>query len=204
MIGKRFDRIDRMRGIAGNVPIRWVKKFGLVEVFHAGVSKKLLSRPGAIVEWPTRKKYWVRNDDEGEKSRETVSMTFAVLGQRERRETGRVRVSLKVESFLPNYGFYGPQQPIAASGEPSCIHDLVMRFDTGVSDRRKTRGSSDERWTPRQTGLFIRPPAVLECPEIPGVCPSTEKRTNPARAPGSARGVEREGSDQTEWRRSSR
>lgn len=32
------------------VPIRWVKKFGLVEVFHAGVSKRLLSRSGAIVE----------------------------------------------------------------------------------------------------------------------------------------------------------
>ena len=39
VIGKRFDRIDRMGVIGCCVPIRWVKKFGLVEVFHAGVSK---------------------------------------------------------------------------------------------------------------------------------------------------------------------
>src|SRR2546430_3713499 len=51
---------------------------------------------------------------------------------------------LNVESFLPNYGFYGPQQPIASSGEPSCINDLVMRFGTGVSDRRKTHASGND------------------------------------------------------------
>ena len=50
MIGKRFDRIDRVRVITGGIPIRWIEKFGLVEVFHAGVSKKLLARSGAIVE----------------------------------------------------------------------------------------------------------------------------------------------------------
>src|SRR5258708_37953594 len=55
MIGKRFDRIDRVGRITGKIPIGWVKKFGLVEVFHAGVSKKLLARSGAIVEWPNRK-----------------------------------------------------------------------------------------------------------------------------------------------------
>src|ERR1700716_3135554 len=40
VIGKRFDRIDRMGVIGCCVPIRWVKKFGLVEVFHAGVEQK--------------------------------------------------------------------------------------------------------------------------------------------------------------------
>jgi len=61
---------------------------------------------------------------------------------------------LKPFWFRPNYGYYGPQQPIATSGEPSCIHDLVMRFGTGVSDSRETRGSSDERWPPESNGAL--------------------------------------------------
>jgi hypothetical protein len=55
MIRKRFDRIDRVGRITGDIPIGWVLKFGFVEVFHAGVSKKLLARSGAIVECRNRK-----------------------------------------------------------------------------------------------------------------------------------------------------
>src|ERR1700738_3506697 len=75
--------------------------------------------------------------------------------------------------------FSGPQQPIAASGEPSCIDYFAMRFDTGLSDRREIRGSSDERWTPRQTGLFIPPPEVLECPDFRARLPRVP-RSGPA------------------------
>jgi hypothetical protein len=40
VIGKRFDLIDRVCVITGQIPIRWIEKFGLVvEVFHAEVSK---------------------------------------------------------------------------------------------------------------------------------------------------------------------
>lgn len=53
-----------------------------------------------------------------------------------------------------------------------------MRFDTGLSDRRKTRASGDERCTPRQTRLLVRPPEVLERLDIPGVC-SEYRETDP-------------------------
>jgi hypothetical protein len=61
---------------------------------------------------------------------------------------GAILRELKVVSFLPNYGFYGLQQVVAASGEPSGIDDLVVRPDTRLSDRRKTRIPSNERWPP--------------------------------------------------------
>ncbi len=53
---------------------------------------------------------------------------------------------LKVESFLPNYGFYGPQQPVAASSEPSDSYDFAVRPSTCLSDRRKTRTPSNDNW----------------------------------------------------------
>jgi hypothetical protein len=53
--------------------------------------------------------------------------------------------SLKRFHLTPNHGFYGTQQPVAAGGEPSGIDDLVVRPDTPLSDRRKTRIPCDER-----------------------------------------------------------
>jgi hypothetical protein len=54
MIRKRFEIVDRVVRITGKIPIRWVKKFGLVEVFHAGVSEEapgfLLARGAVRVE----------------------------------------------------------------------------------------------------------------------------------------------------------
>ena len=35
----RFKDVNGVRVIGGSVPTGWVLKFGLVEVFHAGVSK---------------------------------------------------------------------------------------------------------------------------------------------------------------------
>ena len=46
--------------------------------------------------------------------------------------------ALKVESFRPNYDFYGPQQSAAASDQPSNVGDLVVRSDSCLSDHRKT------------------------------------------------------------------
>ena len=57
-----------------------------------------------------------------------------------------MRRTLKVGSFLPNYGFYGPQQPVAASSEPSDSYDFAVRPSTCLSDRRKTRTPSNDNW----------------------------------------------------------
>jgi hypothetical protein len=59
----------------------------------------------------------------------------------------RLRIfRLKHGLLRPNYGFYGPQQPVAGSGKPSGIDDLVVRFDTRLSDRRKTGTPSNDNW----------------------------------------------------------
>jgi hypothetical protein len=68
--------------------------------------------------------------------------------------------ALKVESFLPNYGFYGPQQPVAASGKPSSFDDFAVRSGTCLSHRRKTRTASNDRRPAHQTGLLTETPLV--------------------------------------------
>jgi hypothetical protein len=55
----------------------------------------------------------------------------------------RLRIfRLKHGLLRPNFGFYGPQQPVAGSG----IDDLVVRFDTRLSDRRETGTPSNDNW----------------------------------------------------------
>jgi hypothetical protein len=56
--------------------------------------------------------------------------------------------ALKVEPFRPNYGFYGPQQPAAASDQPSNVSDLVVRSDSRLvvlhnagRDEKSARGA---------------------------------------------------------------
>jgi hypothetical protein len=67
---------------------------------------------------------------------------------------------------LPNYGFYGLEQPVAASSEPSGIDDPVVRPDTRLSDRRKTRIPSNDGWFPNQTRLFAQAATILEAPSL--------------------------------------
>jgi hypothetical protein len=55
---------------------------------------------------------------------------------------------LKLGLLRLNYGFYGSQQPVAASCQPSGIDDLVVRPDTRLSDRSKTDTPSNDRWPP--------------------------------------------------------
>jgi hypothetical protein len=55
---------------------------------------------------------------------------------------------LKLGLLRPNYDFYGSQQPVAASCQPSGIDDLVVRPDTRLSDRSKTGTPSNDRWPP--------------------------------------------------------
>ncbi len=55
---QRFDRIDRVSVVTRNVPIGWIEKFGLIEVFHAGVERNapgafLLAGGAVCVEWQT-------------------------------------------------------------------------------------------------------------------------------------------------------
>jgi hypothetical protein len=44
--------------------------------------------------------------------------------------------------------FMEPNSLLQPSGEPSGIDDLVVRPDTRLSDRRKTRTPSNDRWHP--------------------------------------------------------
>jgi hypothetical protein len=69
-------------------------------------------------------------------------------------------LALKTFRLASNYGFYGPQQPLAAISKPSSLDDLAICSYTRLLDRREINTPISHTRPSHQTRLFTETTAL--------------------------------------------